>query len=149
MKFSLLFFMALVVLSCSRQNTTDAYVQPLKIQENKRLNRTEDVSIIALIANPDKYDQKSVRTVGAVNLGFESNIICVHAEDFKKGLLKNCLSVNFDYGKIDFPKDKWNRLNQNYVGIEGVFYKDYKGHMDGNSGGVHEITFIYLLNDSD
>ena len=141
--------MALVASSCSKPHTTDAPAQPAKNLESKKRNSTEDVSIIALIANPDKYDQKSISTVGAVNLGFESNIICVHSEDIKKSLLKNCLSVNFDYDKINFPKDKWDRLNHNYVGIQGVFHKDYKGHMDGNSGGVHEITSIYLVNDSD
>ena len=51
------------------------------------------VSMIQLIANPEKYHQKFIRVIGFVHLQFEGDAICLHEEDYKRGLSKNCLAI--------------------------------------------------------
>jgi hypothetical protein len=103
--------------------------------ESKQLGPI-DVSIIQLIATPEKYDGKLVRAIGFVRLEFEGNVIYLHQEDLKHGLTRNGLWLNVPKG-IQKEADKYN---DQYVLVVGTFNAREKGHMGMTSGAIEDIN---------
>ncbi len=95
-----------------------------------------DVSIIRLVASPKEYAQKVVRIVGYLNIGVEGDAIYLHEEDFKQSLTPNALALQ---AKPQMLK-QLEKMNRQYVVIEGVFDPTDTGHMRLFSGGIHDIT---------
>jgi hypothetical protein len=110
---------------------------------NSVKSKLESVSLISLIAAPEKYDQKLIRVKGYLNLVFEGNAIYLSKEDCDLGIDKNGLWIDLEGVKID-PKD-YNRCNKQYVILEGTFQIDDKGHQNGYSGSIAKITRIESL----
>jgi hypothetical protein len=97
----------------------------------------EDVSLIQLIANPQAYDNKTVRITGFLHLEFEGNVIYLHREDFQYGLTKNGLWI--DVPK-DMTKEQIKAVNDQYVICTGRFVAGMHGHMGLNSGEVTNVS---------
>ncbi len=110
-------------------------------------NLIEDVTMIQLIATPEKYDGQLVRVIGIGNLEFENNCISLSKEDLKYGVGN---SIWIELGEKAIPYEQAQRYNGEYVIIEGVFDKDDCGHMDKFCGSVknvcrYELWDIYLI----
>jgi hypothetical protein len=95
-----------------------------------------DVSIIRLVAAPKDYAQKVVRIVGYLNIGVEGDAIYLHEEDFKQSLTPNGLALQ---AKPQMLK-QLEKINRQYVIIEGMFDPADTGHMRLFSGGIRDIT---------
>ena len=54
----------------------------------------QDVSLIQLIAQPEKFEGTRVRLIGFLRIEFEGNAIYLHREDFDHGIAKNGLWVD-------------------------------------------------------
>ena len=54
----------------------------------------QDVSILQLLATPEKFDGKLVRVIGFLCLAFEGDAVYLHREDFDHGLTQNALWVD-------------------------------------------------------
>lgn len=91
------------------------------------------VSLIQLIANPEKFHGKYVRVVGFVNLEFEGDAIYLHEDDYKYGLTKNGLWLTLS-GEQDIRK-----FDRKYVLVQGTFNAKDQGHGDLFSGAVENI----------
>ena len=74
-----------------------------------------DVSMIQLIANPEKYDGKYVRVMGFLRLEFEGNGLYLHREDYEESLYKNGVWVHV----AEIVANR--QFNMKYVLIEGTF----------------------------
>ncbi len=98
------------------------------------------VSMINLIATPDKYHGKLVRVIGVSNLEFEGYKIYLSKEHRDIGVTKNSIWISIDYDSVGKTEDKLVKYNGQYVLVEGIFDKDYKGHLDLNSGSIMNIT---------
>jgi hypothetical protein len=94
------------------------------------------ISIIQLIANPEKYDGKRVRFIGYLILEFEGDAIYLHKEDYENSIVKNGLWVDVDRA------NNWGTYNKKYVIIDAVFDAGNKGHMGMWSGGLKDIRSI-------
>jgi hypothetical protein len=94
-----------------------------------------DVSIIHLIATPERYHGKLVRLVGFVHIEFEGNAIYLHREDFDRLLTRNALWLSIT-PDIDKQADKYN---DRYVLVEGTFNAENKGHFERCSGSIENI----------
>jgi hypothetical protein len=92
----------------------------------------ENVSMIQLIANPDKYDGKLISVIGYLRLEFEGNVLYLHEEDYEHSITKNAIWVSVG------PKMKpyADQLNMHYVLLVGTFNAANKGHMGLNSGSI-------------
>ena len=93
-----------------------------------------DVTLIQLIANPDKFDGKLVRVIGFLRLDFEGTVLYLHREDYENDLRNGIW--------VDATLDLWKQektLNSNYVLVEGVFSSSFRGHMDMWCGSVSNI----------
>jgi len=97
----------------------------------------DSVSIVQLIATPEKYDGKVVQVMGFLRLEFEGNAIYLHEDDYRHAILKNGLMVVTN-PKIDMEADK---LNLHYVLLEGTFHAHNHGNYGLNSGTITNITF--------
>jgi hypothetical protein len=110
-------------------------------QSSMNLSDPTDVSLINLIATPEKYQGKIVRVEGYLDIEFEGNAIYIHKEDYEHSLLKNAIW-------IDFSRDEMTKytkaFNEKYVIIEGVFDMNNNGHMGLFSGTIGKISRLDL-----
>jgi hypothetical protein len=91
------------------------------------------VSLVTLIANPDRYEGKVVRVVGFVQLEFEGNAIYLHEEDFRRAISDNGLW-------LDVPKNFRGYQAGSYAIVEGIFTSRQRGHMGMFSGEITHVT---------
>jgi hypothetical protein len=97
----------------------------------------KDVTLVQLIATPEKFDGKLVRVIGFLRLEFEGNVLYLHREDYENAILGNGIWVDV-YSSPQVAKKKLD-LNMNYVLLEGVFSSNERGHMGMWSGTIHKI----------
>jgi len=98
------------------------------------------ISIVALIANPEKYEGDTVMVAGFLNLEFEGNALYIHKDDYEHRIFKNSIWVDVDRDSL---KSYFNKYNQKYVMVQGVFYRD-QGGFGSFSGSVKTISNIYI-----
>jgi hypothetical protein len=95
------------------------------------------VSIINLIATPEKYHGKKIQIIGYLHLEFEGDAIYLHKEDYVNGICDNGLWVNIS--KSVTSKKHLKDYSDNYVIILGTFNKDSHGHMGLFNGTMDDI----------
>jgi hypothetical protein len=85
---------------------------PKQSANQKSLN----VSLIQLIATPEKYDGVAIRLIGYLRLEFEGNALYLHREDYERGL-PNGIWIAVPR---DLSKDQTQTVNNKYVICEGT-----------------------------
>ncbi|MBE9584855.1 hypothetical protein IM792_10385 [Mucilaginibacter sp. JRF] len=100
----------------------------------------DEVSIISLIANPEKYHKKRVIVIGYLTLYSENCAIYVHKTDCNLGISKNGVWVDMMRDSMYLPEIQ--KLNNKYALIEGIFDKNFNGHMLMWSGSITNVNRI-------
>ncbi len=116
-------------------------------------NAAEDVSIINLIATPERYSGKVVRVDGVLVLQFEGDAIYISKADAENSVSKNSISLQIDYSKLGIPEKEPSDPEQRKqmlskakslkgmigksVLIEGFFDKNSRGHLGLSSGSIN------------
>lgn len=95
-----------------------------------------DVSLIQMLATPERFDGRHVRVVGFVHIEFEGNAVYLHREDFEAGLLRNAIWVDFRPGALSAARP----INDRYVLLEGIFDAQHHGHMGMFGGALRDIS---------
>jgi hypothetical protein len=108
----------------------------------KSKNDVYIVSMIRLIATPEKYHDKEIIVSGYLNLQFEGNAIYIHKQDYENGLTKNGLWVNFSE---EVPKVQISDANGKYVMLRGTFDMERTGHFGLWSGTINKIVSVTPL----
>jgi len=99
------------------------------------------VSLIQLIATPDRFEGKLVRLAGFAHFEFEGNALYFHREDYESSLLTN--GVRLDVG---WPvPDNYQGLSDMYVIVEGRFSSRGRGPLAKYAGEISEITRLERL----
>ncbi|MCP9768481.1 hypothetical protein EGI22_11205 [Lacihabitans sp. LS3-19] len=111
----------------------------MHLKEGFVLMEDYNISLVRLIATPERYHGKKIQIVGYLNLEFEGDAIYLHKEDYEHSLNKNSFSVSFS-NKLD--RQNINYHNKSYVLIEGTFRMDRRGHMGLKGGEIYDITRI-------
>jgi len=104
----------------------------------------QDVSLIQLIAQPEKFEGKRVRFIGFLRVEFEGNAIYLHREDFDHGIGKNGLWVAIP---DDMTKQQRDEVNMHYVICVGVFAARWQGHMGMFSGEIRSVRRLQFWSD--
>ncbi len=110
--------------------------------------RPTRVSIIQLIATPERFDGKLVGTYGFLALGWEASVLWLHKEDSDNLLSANALWLD--------PSPEMRRnaseIALKYVTIVGVFRAFQSGRpghnkIEGMSGGITNIRSCTVWSD--
>ena len=128
----LLIFFTVLLLGCDVVDAPKAAVE--------KGNTIQDVSMVALLANPDAFNGKNIHVVGALNLEFENRMLCLHSEDIVKGIEKNCIWVQFDNNALQKSEEDLLLFKNYYVVVEGIF--DSSSKNSRCSGALTKISRI-------
>ena len=100
------------------------------------INGVANVTMIQLIATPEKYDGQLVRVIGVGNLEFEGDCISLSKEDWKYG---GGNTIWIELGKEATPYQEAQQYNGEYVIVEGTFDKDDCGHLGMFCGSIKNV----------
>lgn len=98
--------------------------------------RAFDVSMVQLIANPEKYDGKLITVIGFMEIGDENDLIYSHHEDDEHGILANAIWFEI----TPMIKEKSEILSGNYVLLTGRFTAKRVNYDPVAVGGIKEIS---------
>lgn len=131
MKNLIAFLLVLILGSCSTIN-----------KENST-KKVEEISLVALISNPEKYHKKRIQIQGYFSYEHEGNAVYINKCDWENLLSKNgvYLQITSDF----LEKEGIEKPYKGYVLIEGIFNKDKFGFGGLFSGTFEEVTSIYRL----
>lgn len=104
-----------------------------------KIGEPTSVGMVALLAAPQKYNGRVVRTWGFLNLRADDNAIFLHKEDCEIPLLKNSF-------RLDLTEDQqaqFKNLNQTYVMVEGTLHSAGPDGPALNSGTFVHITLVH------
>lgn len=113
-----------------------AFVAGLAIGASALAGEVRYVSVLQLIATPERYNGEQVRLTGFLHLEFEGDAIYLHRDDFDRAITPNSLAIDLS----DAQQRAWSRLNNRYVSIEGRFSSTEKGHLGIRPGTIGQIT---------
>jgi hypothetical protein len=91
----------------------------------------ENVSIAALLANPEKFDGTAVRVIGFYHASFEHSAIYFAESDFVNNIRSNGLWV-----ADGIPSN----INNQYILVEGIFSSNDRGHLALWSGSICNVV---------
>ena len=115
-------------------------------------NIGRNVSLINLIATPERYDKKLVFVTDYASIGLENMSLCL-AE--RTASAKDCIWLNIDSGPYDTDEDMrryqskekiWKQFHEKIVSVRGTFDKKDTGHFGMWSGGIKNIVDVYGAN---
>lgn len=109
-------------------------------RERRARAREMNVSLVRLLANPEKYDGKEVQVTGVARLEFEGHALYLTKEHYENWITKNALWIDLGYGDLRAKAKELAAYNGQYVIIRGVFDKDVTGHMGLFSGAIVDIS---------
>lgn len=96
----------------------------------------EDVSLLQLIATPERFEGKVIRTVAYLRLEFEGDAVYLHREDSEKTIFKNGIWIDV----TESQRKVATKYNNSYVSIEGTFDSNGKGHFGLWAGSLKKIN---------
>jgi hypothetical protein len=100
------------------------------------------ISIIQLIANPEKYNGQTVTVTGFMTIAFESDFLYLSYEDYQHAIVSN--AVWFERNPHIIADSE--KLDMNYVEVVGTFTTDTIGFGLGRPGvgGIKTISNAVL-----
>ncbi|GAA4317695.1 hypothetical protein [Flaviaesturariibacter amylovorans] len=113
-------------------------VDTVDVQPSAYLDIRHNVSLVQLIANPEKYDGKKIQVIGFLQVQFEGNAVYLHEEDYRHGISSNGFWVSFS-DKLRRHR-KVGQYSNRYVILIGTFRADRRGHMGLFSGTLENIV---------
>ena len=93
------------------------------------------VTLLQLLANPEKYDGKEIQIIGYLHLEFEGNGLYLHKEDYDHSI-GNMIWVD----ATPDMKKAIKEINDKFVIIRGVFDAKHHGHLGLFLGTLTKIT---------
>ena len=99
----------------------------------------EEVSIINLIATPERYHDKRIRITGYLNLIYENDAVYLHKEDYDMAIGKNCVGLIITTEVRNSAH--YQSCNNKYVFVEGTFNMD-AGNLGSFTGALDSIARI-------
>ena len=103
----------------------------------------EDVSIINLIASPEKFHGKTIKISGYAKISKETSALYLSEDDAKYTNFPNSIWLDIEKSK----KELFETINFNnqWVFIEGEFDASHKGHLGMYRGAIVSMQRLELL----
>lgn len=97
------------------------------------------VGMVALLAAPQNYNGKVIRTWGFLNLRPDDDGLFLHEEDLRIPLLKNSFKLDLTAEQ----EQQFKNLNLTYVILEGTMRSEGPDGPALTSGTITHITFVH------
>jgi len=94
------------------------------------------VSIVNLIAAPERFHGRRVRAIGFCSLRFEGTALYLHRQDDEVGIAKNGVWIDVGWP----PSPEYMKVEGKYAIIEGVFNAHQRGHFGAYAGSIVNVT---------
>jgi hypothetical protein len=132
-----------VLLSCqtpkpSNETSGNQSTRPLGVADKSQYI---SVSLINLIATPERYHNRKVYVEGFLHLGFEDNGLYLNEKDCKYLITQNALWVEVSREQAK----QFGKAQDKYVVIKGTFNSIHKGHRDSWSGSIENVLLVDTL----
>ena len=131
-------FFTLLLLALSWSTTASCHAASDSFRGGEYL---KSVSMIELIANPEKFDGKRVIVSGFVHFEFEGNALYFHEEDYRAGLRQNGIAL---YVTPEQQK-QYAVCELKSCFVVGTFHATLPQHFSLWSGHLTDITAIHTL----
>jgi len=92
------------------------------------------VSMIQLIATPERFDRQRIQVTGYLSSQFENSALYLHEEDYARGITKNALW-------IEVP-DALSKTPTGYVTVDAVLDSSRHGHLSAYQGTLTNVTSV-------
>ncbi|WP_052476663.1 hypothetical protein [Nonlabens marinus] len=136
---TILFIVSVISTSAQKRNHSN---DTLKVVSYK-VTTVHEVSLINLIATPEKFDGKSLSVKGFLQIEYESSRIYLNKADYEAGITSNSIWVNPD--ELSMKKILKNNCNGHYVVLDGKFRVNSDHSSIVGSGELDDITRVYRL----
>ena len=95
------------------------------------------VSLVSVIANPERYDGRYITVQGVFQLQFEGDALFLDDASLKNHVLKNAIWVDVS------PDDRTavRKLSNSYMYLTGRFNAQKLGHMNMFSGSLQDVRW--------
>ena len=116
---------------------------PSQRQTHKSRDGSEptNVGMAALLAAPQSYDGKPIRTIGFLSIEFEGNALYLHEEDYWYRNTKNAVKLLLSKSQ----EEQFKSLSLKHVLIEGTVSADKweveRGMYNGSIGDIARVEF--------
>lgn len=107
------------------------------VESSQTDTATRDVTVIELIADPEAYHGKRIRVIGVASIEFEGTSLSLNKDDLIYGT-SNSIWLDID-PRTELYADA-EKYDGEYVIIEGIFDKDFSGHMSLYKGTIKDIN---------
>lgn len=108
------------------------------IYDSGATNSAEIISMVQVLANPEKYDGKRIRFVGYLVSEFECHAVFLDEESYKHYILSNSIFLQHDFGK------RTGKVHRKYCLVEGTYKAIPEGYMAANNGALEEVSRISM-----
>lgn len=96
------------------------------------------VSMIQLLANPEKYNNKNVNVQGIISVEFECDRLFLTREDMIYLNMPNSLSLNLrTRNSLDTPIEELEKISGSFVEMEGTFV------YENDSAYLYDVSYIF------
>ena len=102
----------------------------------------EDVSMVQLLATPEKFDGRPVHVVGYARFISGEGAVYLSDSDGMRQIDKNALALVVTDRQM---QKRESRLDRQYVFVEGIFHADNKGRQELYSGTIDAVSRLELL----
>jgi len=139
LQFVLLILLAAFVLGVFYRNGLLSFEAEEEVEKEECYSRSQYgfVSMVQLLATPEKYHGKEVRVIGVGNIEFEGNCIALSEEDLKYG---GDQRIWIDLDETVISKKEAERHNGKYVEVYGTFDMNDGGHYGLFYGAIKDVT---------
>ena len=105
---------------------------------------TQEISMIQLIANPDKFDGKSISVTGFFAPNWEGDSLYHDDNAYSNSVVSDSIWLDRTEHAPEFKKEE---LELKYVKIMGTFHLGDRGRLRGRVGGISDIKMCVLVSD--
>ena len=136
---------AIVLAAIATAQETSPHV---KLSRKMCLTCPTRVSMVQLIATPEKYDGQLITVEGYLSVEFEDFALYLSHDDYDHLNGDNAVWVDFKPGILRGPagvSPNENKVWQGeFVSVEGTFDANSHGHMGSFAGAIREISRIVV-----
>jgi hypothetical protein len=102
-----------------------------------------EVSLVQLIATPERFDGKQVRVIGYCWLEFEGDALYLSPDDHANNIFRNAVWLTISREK----REEWFTVRGKYADVTGTFRAKHHGHLGMFAAEIDGIQALALWSD--